>query len=327
MTELRAPFPYFGGKARVAETVWSAFDPNVPNYVEPFYGTGAVLLGRPGGAGKIETINDLDCDVANFWRAITVDAAAVALAADWPVNEADLHALNGRLIATRPEHRQRMHTDPDHFDAKRAGQWAWVMSTAIAGNAMSLKGAGATPRICGWVRGNGMHALPAVGTSGRGLHSLEAGALIEWFEALRDRLRRTRVCCGDWNRVLTGAVTGESNSLKNMGMSPCAVFLDPPYGAGSERPAGCYSEDSMDVAAEVRVWAIEHGDDPHFRIALCGYDGEHVMPANWVEHAWKAQGGHGNRAAKNKNRHRERIYFSPHCLMIGQQQSLFSIGS
>jgi hypothetical protein len=123
--------------------------------------------------------------------------------------------------------------------------------------------------------------------------------------------------------VLTGAVTGESNSLKNMGMSPCAVFLDPPYGEGSERSAGCYSEDSLGVAADVRVWAIEHGDNPHFRIALCGYEGEHAMPSNWLEHAWKAQGGHGNRSSKNKNRHRERIYFSPYCLPIEQQRTLF----
>jgi hypothetical protein len=28
---LRAPFPYFGGKTRVAHLVWDAFGPDVPN--------------------------------------------------------------------------------------------------------------------------------------------------------------------------------------------------------------------------------------------------------------------------------------------------------
>jgi hypothetical protein len=66
--ELHAPFPWFGGKATVSEVVWSRFG-NVPNYVEPFFGSGAVLLGRPHDP-KTETINDLDGLVANFWRAI-----------------------------------------------------------------------------------------------------------------------------------------------------------------------------------------------------------------------------------------------------------------
>ena len=46
MSALRAPFPWFGGKRRVAPEVWERFG-DVPNYVEPFFGSGAVLLGRP----------------------------------------------------------------------------------------------------------------------------------------------------------------------------------------------------------------------------------------------------------------------------------------
>jgi DNA adenine methylase len=55
---LQAPFPYFGGKSRVAEIVWARFG-DVDNYVEPFFGSGAVLLARPQ-TGKIErTLLDL----------------------------------------------------------------------------------------------------------------------------------------------------------------------------------------------------------------------------------------------------------------------------
>lgn len=322
MSELRAPFPYFGGKSRVAEVVWCGLGPNVPNYVSPFCGSIAVELLRPGGAGKIETINDIDCDVANFWRAVKFDPAAVAAAADWPVNEADLHAKAAGLMDRVAEHRERMHADEHYFDAERAGVWCWGQSTAIGGNWMNPSGRNALPRICGWVRGNGMHALPSLGHSGRGVHRREADDLLEWFSALRDRLRSVRVACGDWTRVLTGAVTGASNTLKNMGMTPCAVFLDPPYPA--KRSKQVYTNDDATVGFAARDWAIENGKDPHFRIALCGYEGDFDMPEDWTVYAWKATGGHGNRNPDNQNRHRERIWFSRHCLPLQQQPGLFA---
>src|SRR5208283_3571102 len=56
---MKAPFPWFGGKSRAASLVWDRFG-NVPNYVEPFFGSGAVLLNRPH-APHTETVNDLDC--------------------------------------------------------------------------------------------------------------------------------------------------------------------------------------------------------------------------------------------------------------------------
>lgn len=46
MTDLRSPFPWFGGKRRVAADVWAALG-DVDSYVEPFFGSGAVLLERP----------------------------------------------------------------------------------------------------------------------------------------------------------------------------------------------------------------------------------------------------------------------------------------
>jgi site-specific DNA-adenine methylase len=37
---LKAPFPWFGGKSKVAPIVWERFG-DVQNYVEPFFGSGA----------------------------------------------------------------------------------------------------------------------------------------------------------------------------------------------------------------------------------------------------------------------------------------------
>jgi hypothetical protein len=106
---LKAPFPWFGGKSRVADLVWERFG-EVPNYVEPFFGSGAVMLARPFPVAT-ETVNDLDCFIANFWRAVQKDPKLVALWADWPVNEADLHARHLWLVK-REEFRERIKADP-----------------------------------------------------------------------------------------------------------------------------------------------------------------------------------------------------------------------
>ena len=93
---LAAPFPYFGGKALACETVWGELGDPV-NYVEPFAGSAAMLLGRPN-PGKVETINDADGFVANFWRAVSHAPDAVTHHADWPCSEADLEARHAWLV-------------------------------------------------------------------------------------------------------------------------------------------------------------------------------------------------------------------------------------
>ena len=102
---MKAPFPWFGGKSKVADLVWERFG-DVQNYVEPFFGSGAVLLNRPHSPST-ETINDLDCMVANFWRALQHEPEAVAEAADNPVNEADQHARHLWLCSPRSWRRRR----------------------------------------------------------------------------------------------------------------------------------------------------------------------------------------------------------------------------
>ena len=55
----KAPFPWFGGKSRIAAEVWKHLG-DVQCYIEPFFGSGAVLLGRPQPFQGMETINDID---------------------------------------------------------------------------------------------------------------------------------------------------------------------------------------------------------------------------------------------------------------------------
>jgi hypothetical protein len=332
---IRAPFPWFGGKRRVADVVWRALGADVPNYIEPFGGSLAVLLGRPGGAGKIETVNDADRWVANFWRAVHADPEAVAHWADWPVNEADLHARHTWLV-NQTAFRERMHSDPDFYDVKVAGWWVWGICQWIGAGWCAEPNNRKRPKLDGIGKGvhsNAGHAvsahLPSLGND-RGIHGVAARGQAEladylagelsagraprafhWFLTLSERLRRVRVACGDWTRVLGNSVLGKGKNVG--GRRPCAVFLDPPY-ADELRSPHIYGTDDGGVSGRVREWALEHGDDPELRIALCGYEGEHAMPSSWTKHAWKAARGYSGQG--NDNRERERIWFSPHCLPI-----------
>lgn len=319
---LKAPFPWFGGKSSVAAIVWERFG-DVPNYVEPFFGSGAVLLGRPHEP-KIETVNDRDGFVSNFWRATQADPEGVAKWADWPVNENDLHARHAWLVTHAAELTARLEGGPDYFDAKIAGWWVWGLCAWIGSGWCEGKGPWRTVdgRLCRTGESGGIkRQRPHLGGAGQGInrkrpHLSNAGqginkqdqSLSELFAALSARLRRVRVCSGDWSRICGYSPT-TCNGLTG-------AFLDPPY-LQTERDANIYRQED-NVSAAVREWAIEHGDDPLMRIALCGYDGEHVMPESWECVAWKAHGGYahtGNGAGK-ANAGRERIWFSPHCLKI-----------
>ena len=115
---LKSPFPYFGGKAKIASEVWERFG-DVPNLIDPFFGSGALLLARPSDP-QTETVNDIDGWLTNFWRAIQHDPESVAYHADYPVSELDLHA-RGDWLFYRPdalEFVERMRSDPDYYDAK-----------------------------------------------------------------------------------------------------------------------------------------------------------------------------------------------------------------
>jgi len=94
------------------------------------------------------------------------------------------------------------------------------------------------------------------------------------------------------------------------------VFLDPPYADTADRTGGLYETDSLTVAHGVRDWAIAEGRNPLMRIAVAGYEGEHVFAKDWDCVAWKASGGFGLQGTGKgrANAVRERIWYSPACL-------------
>jgi len=311
---LDAPFPWFGGKSRAAPMIWERLGA-VDNYVEPFAGSLAVLLGAPRVA-RTETVNDADGFICNFWRAVGACPDEVARHADWPVNENDQHARHAWLVEQRASLTAMLEGDPAYCDARIAGWWAWGIGTWIGSGWCSGNGP--------WVRRDGK--LVHLGDAGRGVHrqlvhlgnaqgvhrkrvhlgDAGRGGLNDWFAALSDRLRFVRVCCGDWSRVC-----GPTPTVK-LGLT--GVVLDPPY-SYEEREGELYAVDSSDVAAACREWALSVADDPAMRIALCGYQGEHVMPG-WQRVEWSTSGGYGvqGHGRGRENQNREVLWFSPHCL-------------
>jgi len=347
-TTIKSPFPWFGGKSKVAADVWRRFG-DVPNYLEPFAGSLAVLLRRPhwrwpdGFNGRIhmETVNDRDGAITNAWRAIQHDPEQTAHWADNPVHEIDLHArhqwLYRRLLsveglseAVQAKARERgilpfaawQEEDPAAYDCQVAGWWLWGISSWIGHNWAQPNVQASRPHL-GWAMGvnrqlphlggaKGVNRkLPHLGDTGKGTCAHHRAALIEWFSMLADRLRNVDVVCGDWQRVC-----GFSPTEKRA--APCGLFLDPPYSQdhGLDTVYGEYHDST--VAARVRRWCLERGDSPDLRIALCGYDTEHgeLVDHGWSSFAWTASGGYAN-TGKNRgreNRKREVIWFSPHCL-------------
>lgn len=327
--DLKAPFPYFGGKSGAANLVWRALG-DVENYIEPFAGSLAVLLGRPSDP-LVETVNDLDGLLCNAWRALQFDPEGTAWAADWPVSELDLCARHMWLVEHKDEITKKLASDPEWFDPKAAGWWIWGACCWIGSG--WCKGTGA------WSRGeDGLlvkgakteddpsitQQLPYLRDDGRGvnkpsitrqlphlsenrgvnkpsitkklphLHESARGiqtshALEAWFLRLSARLRGVRVACGDWSRVLTQSVSTGHLAVRDGGF--CGVFLDPPY--GDVRTKDVYANDSVTVAQDVRKWCLENGEHPAFRIVLAGYAGEghEVLEAQgWAVHEWYREG-------------------------------------
>lgn len=347
---LKSPYPWFGAKQKIADVVWGRFG-NTSNYVEPFAGSLAVLLGRPDAHEwwlRNETVNDLDGNIANWHRSVAADPAAVAFHASQPVNEVDLTARHLWLVTNASDLRARLFADPDYFDARAAGWWVWGISAWVGGDwctgvgpftgtdEPSLTNGGTAPGVyrkipmcSGAHGGKGIHKPLPLSLCEHGTVPDMVAAyrdhLCAQFEALGNRMRRVRVACGDWSRVLGNAAVPAKNHITG-------VLLDPPYDP-TERRTDLYAvgdrglgvrpvEESVHEAA--RTWALARTDDPAYRIAYCSYSNPDedalFAGAGWTPFRWAAAGGYAHAAKKSEgtraqsNKYREIVWFSPSCL-------------
>lgn len=294
-TELKTPFPYFGGKSRIVKEVWARLGP-VRTYIEPFAGSLAMLWeSEPdyGGVPTREIVNDLSGFIVNTWRAIKLDPAKVAeiLGNNCPRFELDLRARQRYLLGVEESLTEKILSDPEYYDAKIAAYWISGIS-AYVGKGFP-KDDGGRPHTTG---------------HGMGIYSLgNRDRIPDIFNALSQRLRHVKVLSGDWSRTVTDAVM-------ELDYGPVGVFLDPPYTGDAGRTAGLYRHDDLDVGHDVFEWCLKYGDHPNIRIALCGLEGEYDIPDTWEVIAWEPYGNF-------KTTDRERIWFSPSCINPDQHVS------
>lgn len=117
MQKLTAPLKYHGGKSYLADWIISLMperckNPNAPasddpgwlHYAEPYFGGGAVLLSiDPEGISEV--VNDINSDLANFWRVLqgeTEFAAFKRIVDAIPFSEDEFRWAAGRLAEDGP---------------------------------------------------------------------------------------------------------------------------------------------------------------------------------------------------------------------------------
>jgi site-specific DNA-adenine methylase len=280
---LSAPFPYYGGKKTVSSLVWDKFG-KVQNFVEPFFGSGAVLLNRPDySLSFTETVNDKDCFLANFWRTTKFSKKELLEELIAPLSEVDLFAKRKWIRQEAQSLEDQLRSDATYHNPKLAADWVWGVSAWIGGDFTS-----------------GPPSKKRQSSHGRGVHAKrfrDPKKLEELLTRLEQRLRYVEILCGDWKRLVTPQMT----FIRGV----TGVFLDPPY-VKSTRTVGLYGLDDVQVANEVFDWACENGSNPKLKIAVCGLEGDHNFPSGWECVAWSAPG-------RSKNSTNERIWFSPSC--------------
>lgn len=342
------PWPYYGGKRRLASQIWQRLgDPTV--YVEPFAGSLAVLLHRETPCSR-EIVADTNGFICNFFRALRADPLQVAWWADYPTVHQDLTARHHWLLSWIEKDSGRITEDADYYDAKTAGWWAWGLSNWIGGEwcAPEYEKPREKRPLSGTKRGGVGCSIqridypddkrPYVNDKGSG-----RGSSIQ-----RDSVPHVKLSIGgqgvqaqrvaypldgmpngtrllDWfyalaqrlarvvvlNRSWESAVTPTLMQHTPAGPKPmCAVFLDPPYLTG-ERKKGMYQSDKDDDPDKAARDSYEWAVEHggRYRIAYCAHADDFPLPAGWEEITETL----GGIRVKERRHRRDAVYFSPAC--------------
>ena len=118
------PMPYSGGKQSIAERIADTFPPH-HHYVEPYAGALSVLLAKK--PAPIETVNDLNGDIVNFWRVLR----------DQPERLERLLALTPHSRAEYLATRNGFEDAPDDLERARR---VWVALTQSRGSMLQRSG-------------------------------------------------------------------------------------------------------------------------------------------------------------------------------------------
>ena len=143
-------------------------------------------------------------------------------------------------------------------------------------------------------------------------HPMTMPRLRAWLQYLSARLRHVRLFNSDWKKLMKPSVLQTINV--RMGKGICGVFLDPPYNSGRKNTV--YKHDDRTVSQDVQEWCIKNGDNPKYRIILCGFEGEHnvLEDHGWRKIEWYKKGFLSGGSLQGKDMNTDRLWVSPHCL-------------
>lgn len=158
---VRSILRYPGAKWRITDFILQ-YMPRHHSYLEPFFGSGAVLFRK--APAPIETVNDINDDVVNLFRVVQTKAAALA------------EAIAG-LPYARQVYEDSLQSDPEASDVKRAARFLTLVWQSY--------GARADGTNCGWKKDvAGREAAYAVRNWNR---------LPSWIVAAQARLKQVQI--------------------------------------------------------------------------------------------------------------------------------------
>lgn len=191
---MRPVLKYPGSKWHMAKRLVDLI-PEHHSYLEPYFGSGAVLFNKP--RSDIETINDLDSDVVNLFRCIQRDSARLS-----------------RLVMTTPfareEYDRQFAGDPCQRYASDFQRAAGFLVRCWQGHGCETTGYKA-----GWKRD--------VQGRERAYALRDWYQLPEWIIEITDRLRMVQI----ENQPAVGLI-------KQFDYSSVFMYIDPPYLLGTK---------------------------------------------------------------------------------------------
>lgn len=186
---------YPGSKWRIAENLLDYIPPH-HSYVEPYFGSGALLFNKP--PSNIETVNDLDHDVINLFLCIQEDAERLA-----------------KMVATTPYSREMYECafGFEDFVTEIIGEEPFRIATVFLIKCWQGHGF-RTNGIVGWK--NDIQGRESMYGLWNWYH------LPEWIIAIAERLRKVQIECRPALEVI------ERFNYPNV-----FQYLDPPYVLGT----------------------------------------------------------------------------------------------
>lgn len=171
----RSPLKLIGGKTKVRDYLYSLFPPHKV-YIEPFLGSGTVLIGKP--KAEIEIVSDINPYVINFFKELQSSNNAVLIS--------DLRIAMGWLECDPKQTFARWKknvTDSMMSDRDRAFFFYLITKTAMNGIWRLNKKGECNSSYCGTAKGRGILTE-------------------EWLEAVSERIKDVQFVHNDYYQSL-----------------------------------------------------------------------------------------------------------------------------